>query len=143
MKLTYTSLVKDGRLQKNVSERIANDLRQYEDKYVIIEIERRRSKRSDLQNAYYFGCVVEEQMACFKERWGEIYSKNQVHDWNKANIFCTEHIDSATGEIFKIPGSSASKNKMEFEERMEQIRQFFWNRFEWQIPLPNQQLTIT
>lgn len=142
IKETFISLVKDFKLQSNVRTQIADSIKKYEGKYIVLTIEKRKSKRSDLQNAYYFGCVVEEQRACFKERWGEIHSKTAVHDWNKANIFCTEHIDESTGEVFKIPGSSAAKNKTEFNERMEMIRQYFWDKFEWQIPLPEQQLTI-
>lgn len=140
MKYEYLSNVKEGKLQKNVSQTIAIDIKQFEGKRVRINIEQLRSVRSEQQNRYYWGVVIQYQLDCFKERWGEMYTKEQVHDWNKANIFCTEKVDESTGEIFKIPGTSVVRGKLVFEERMEQIRQFFQEKFDWIIPMPNEQI---
>lgn len=139
-KFEYFSNVKDGKLQKNVSQTLAINLKQFEGKRVRIRLEQLKSTRSDQQNRYYWGVVVQYELDCFKERWGEIYTKEQVHDWNKANIFCTEVVEVSTGEIYKIPGTSVVRGKLVFEERMEQIRQFFKDKFEWEIPLPNEQI---
>lgn len=142
MQQEYFSNVTDGRLQKNVSGSIAKDLKRYEGKRVKITIEKARVKRSNQQNRFYHGYFLQSQIDCFKERWGEIYTKEQIHDWNKANIWCEEKVDEETGEIFKIPGSSTSQSKMSFEDKLEMCRQFFINKFDWNLPYPNSDLLL-
>lgn len=96
--------------------------------------------RSNAQNGFYFGCFIYEQIECFKERWGEILDREQVHDWNKANVWCEEKVIG--DEIIKIPGSSTSKTTAEWEERLEKCRQYFLLNFDWTLPLPNEQKAI-
>ena len=138
----YISNVKDDNLQMNVRKQIAKDLKEHNGKKVLITIKRVGAQRSDRQNRYYWGCVVLSQIDCFKERWGEIWDKDEVHDWNKCNVFSSDFVDEDTGEIIKRPGSSRTKTKTEFEERMEKLRQFFELNFDWRIQLPNEQLDI-
>jgi hypothetical protein len=142
VKEQFISVIEDGKIRRMVAQGLADYIKGCGFKKVVIEVSQYRAKRSNEQNKYYWYIVVQYQRGCFKERWGEVYTKEQVHDWNKANIFCKELIDEDTGEVYKIPGSSAAQNKMEFEERMELIRQFFWTKFEWKIPMPNEQIEI-
>lgn len=96
--------------------------------------------RTNLQNSFYFGVFIFEQIDCFKERWGEILSPSQVHDWNKSNVWCKEVV--VGDEIIRIPDSSANKTTVEWEERLEQCRQFFMINFDWPLPFPNSQTEI-
>lgn len=137
----FSNVVLDN-LQLNVRQQIANDLKLHNGKKLHIVIKRVSGTRSDRQNRYYWGCVIQSQIDCFQERWGEIWDKDEVHDWNKNNVWGNEFFDKKTGEIFKKPGSSKTKSKIEFEERMEKLRQFFELNFEWRIALPNEQLEI-
>lgn len=57
IKLTYFSDVKEGKLQRTVSQRIASDLKQFEGKRIEVNIEKKRSKRSVQQNRYYWVLV--------------------------------------------------------------------------------------
>lgn len=129
-----------GALQKNVSQSVKDELKKHIGKRLRIIIERVGVTRSDRQNRYYWGVVVVYQIDCFAERYGEIWSKDEVHDYNKSNIWHSESIDQETGEMIKRPGSSKSKTKAEFEERLEKLRQYFFINFEWVIPLPNEQI---
>lgn len=129
-----------ARLQKNVTQALAEVLHSFIGQRVWIRIEKVKNTRSHRQNRYYWGCVVQEQMDCFKERWGEIWTKDEVHDWNKSNIWHTELVNEETGELINKPGSSKTKTVGEFEERMEKLRQKFELDFEWRIPLPNENL---
>lgn len=140
--MEYFSEVKNFKLQKNVSELIAKELKQYEGKRVRIKIERSYNKRSDRQNKFYHGVFILSQKDCFKERWGEIYLPAQIHNWNTNNIWCNEKVNEITGEILKMPDSSTKPSKFEFEERLEMCRQFFRKQFEWELPYPNEQLSI-
>ena len=139
----YSSVSNEGKLQNNVMKLIAEGLQTFIGKRVHVSIKRVRNTRSDRQNAYYWACVIPHQQDCFLERWGEVWDKNEVHDWNKSNIWCDELINESTGEIIKKPSSSKTKTTTEFEERIEKLRQLFEKDFEWRIPLPNEQLDIT
>ena len=139
MKHEFFSDVKEGKLQQNVRKLIADLLPSFNDKRVRVTIERLTSKRSLQENRYYFGCVVPEEAQCFKEMWGEIYNKERVHLFNHNMFFYDEMLNEKTGEIIKIPRSSASYKVSEFELKMEEIRQYFELNFDWKISLPNEQ----
>lgn len=138
----FITAIHDNKIQCNVSELISDCFKKFNGSRVVITIKKLRGKRSDRQNRFYHRYYIQSQIDCFQERWGEIYTKEQVHTWNLNNIWCEEKVDQETGEIFKIPGSSKTKNKMEFEERLEMGRQFFYNKFGWQLPYPNQEPEI-
>lgn len=142
MKLQFLTDIKDSRMQKNIRELIAAQIGRFNGKRVSITIEKLKKTRSNPQNKYYWGVVVLCQQECFLERWGEIWDKDEVHDWNKNNIWHTEIIDNDTGEVIKKPGSSKAKTTVEFEERLEKLRQKFEIDFEWRIPLPNEQIEM-
>ena len=65
--------VKDGR--PNNAKKLNEAFRAFEGKDVIVTIEKRKSKRSEQQNKYYWACVIEDERACIKEQWGELWSK--------------------------------------------------------------------
>lgn len=128
----------DGKLEKIFGSRgFYQDLKLFAGKSVWIEISRFTKTRSEQQNKFYFGNYVESQIECFKEFWGENYTKEQVHDWNKANIFCEEKL--VGDEVIKVPRSSTESSTIEWEEALERGRQFFLSTFDWQLPYPLQQ----
>ena len=138
----YFSNVVSDNLQMNVRKQIANDLKLHNGKKVQIIIKRVSGTRSDRENRYYWGCVIMAQIDCFLERLGEVWDKDEVHDWNKSNVWHSLTFNKATGEMIKKPGSSKTKTKMEFEERLTKLRQDFERDWDWIIALPNEQLTI-
>lgn len=95
-------------------------------------------KRSVAQNAYYYGVVIAEQIKAHKERHGLILSKQQMHEFNKANFFCVIVFNSANGETMNIPTSTTLYSTREFGERLEAIRQYYQENMGWHIPEPNE-----
>lgn len=71
-------------------------------------------ERSNKQNGFYWSNFIESQIECFKEMWGETYDKSQVHDWNKANIWCDEVVKGDM--VFKIPQAILPKIVICFEQ---------------------------
>lgn len=140
--LIVFSDVKDDQLIPSVRQKIAAYIKEHNGKRLEIRLSVVGAKRSNRQNRYYWGVVIAYQMDCFAERWGEIWDKDQVHDWNKNNIWHSEIIEEETGEIIKKPGSSKAADKAEFEFRMEKLRQKFETDFNWRIPLPNEQIDL-
>jgi hypothetical protein len=107
-----------------------------------ISITKHRKSRTSRQNAFYFGNFLQSQIDCIKEYWGETYTKEQIHEWNKTKFWGQEHLIEATGEIIYMPGSSTTNNTVEWEERLENCRQWFRQTFSWELPYPNQQSEI-
>jgi hypothetical protein len=107
---------------------------------VTVEVKSRRKPRSLNQNDFYWGYFLQEEIDCFKEFWGEVYDKSQVHDWNKANFF--GEIVVVNNTPIRKPGSSADQSTIDFEEKLEYIRQWFRINFDWEICYPNEQKDI-
>jgi len=129
--------VKDGR--PNNAKKLNEAFRAFEGKDVIVTIEKIKSKRSEQQNKYYWACVIEDERACIKEQWGELWSKDDMHSFNKVYFFGDEKVIEATGEIVKVPKSSIT-TKSDFSEAIEKIKQFFLLQFNYRIREPNEEL---
>lgn len=137
--LIYTASVVNGALKIVNRKGFDEDMKVFEGQRLIIRIKKYRKSRSNKQNRFYWGNFMQEQIECFKERWGETYRKEQVHDWNKANFWAEDHTDEETGEIIKKPASSTDYSTTEWEEKMEIIRQWFRQVMDWELPFPEQQ----
>lgn len=108
----------------------------------LVTIERYFPQRTSSQNRFYFGNFIPAQIECFEENWGETYSKEQMHDFNKLYFFGTEKAIEETGEIIKIPESSTKQTTVSWEVKLEKARQWFRQSFNWELPMPNEQLEI-
>ena len=129
--------VKDGK--PNNGKKLNEAFRAFEGKDVIVTIEKRKSKRSEQSNKYYFGCVIMDEIACIKENWGEIWSKDDMHAFNKIYFFGEEKVIEATGEIIKVPKPSVT-TQSDFSEAIEKIKQFFLLQFNYRIREANEEL---
>jgi hypothetical protein len=95
--------------------------------------------RTEDQNKFYWKVFVAEQIECFKEYWGEVYTKAEMHEWNKSHFWGEEKVIEATNEVIRTPGSSRKQNTVQWEDKLEYIRQWFRQRFDWEISYPDQQ----
>jgi hypothetical protein len=137
-RVIHADVFQDGNIPGNVSLLINNAIKSFAGHVIDVVIDIRKSKPSERQDGYYFGCVIKAEQDAFKERFGEILSKASVHEFNKANFFVKEILNQSSGEVVKIPQSHLSYNKSEFEEKLEQIRQYFLINLDWRISLPNE-----
>lgn len=140
--LRFVGTVEKGVLKISNRKQFDADLAGFEGSRVIISLKKYTRSRTNLQNAFYWGNFMQEQIECFKERWGETYRKEQVHDWNKSNFWAEDHIDEESGEVIKKPASSTNYSTIEWEEKMEIIRQWFRQVMEWELPFPEKQSEI-
>lgn len=109
---------------------------------VTVEIKSRRKPRSLSQNDFYWGYFLQYEIDCFKEYWGETYDKKTMHEWNKQQFFGEEKVIEKTGEVIRVPGSSANQSTITFEEKLDAAREWFFLNFEWVIPYPNETLEL-
>lgn len=140
--LTYTGEVKDGVLKIVRRARFDAEIKELEGKGLIIKISRFYKKRTLRENAFYHGYFLQYEIDCFYEFWGERYDKQQVHEFNKVNFFGDTKVIEKTGEIIRVPGSSAQLSTVDFETKLEDIRQWFRQNFEFEIPYPNDNLEL-
>ena len=140
--LRYAGRVDQGQLKLVDRVGFARDLQSFEGQAVVITLKKYVKQRSDKQNRFYFSNFIQSQIDCFVEMWGERYDKAQIHELNKAQFWAIEHIDEETGEIIKIPCSSTNYSTVEWEEKLEIIRQFFRDKFSWELPVPNEQTDL-
>ncbi len=140
-RIQINSSVKDGVLATN-RKYISDVVKSFEGANIIITIEKRKKKRSNNQNAFYFGIVIPIMMDAFKDAWGEYYSATEVHEALKAKYCYKEQINESTGEILQIPSSTTNLSTIEWEEYIDKIRAFAFEWFNVSVPMPNEQITI-
>lgn len=147
-KISVQTEVKDAKFIEN-RESIINAIAVYEGKKVTITIERYYKKRSNKQNRYYWGVIIEHWRNILRTEWGEIYQDNEVHEFLKSNLNFKEVVDFETGEVatnpltnevLRKPKSTTENSTFNQEEYHEVCRQLAWTMFEYVIPLPNEDL---
>jgi len=135
LKLTYYSLVREGKLQKNISLQIKNELNHFEGKRVEITIQKLSAKRSDRQNRLWW-----LYMGILSKELG--FTKEEIHDICKFKFLKREKVDEKSGEIFEYLGSTTQLNKMEFADMVSELIRWVSETFDIVLPLPNEQMEI-
>jgi hypothetical protein len=135
MTLTYYSDVKNGRLQKNVSEIIAKELRQFEGKRIELSIKKLKSKRSGQQNKLWwvYVTIIASELG---------YDKNEMHEILKFKFLKKEKVNEKTGEILEYIGSTTKLNKSDFADMISDLIRWAAETFDIVLPAPNEQLEI-
>jgi hypothetical protein len=140
-KISIISEVNNGNLKRNRVE-ITNAFKSFEGKTIKLTIEKVENKRSNNQNAYYWGVIIPIIKNCIKEHWGEIWSAEIAHEFCKMQFNFIEKINEETGEIIRIPKSTTENTTTTQEELHIEIRNFVLEWFNTVIPLPNENLTL-
>jgi len=136
MKLEYYSNVsEDGKLQKNVSQKIANELKYFANKRVEITIQKLKSTRSLQQNRLWwlYVTIIAKDVG---------YTKEEMHEILKFKFLKREKVDEKTGEIFEYIGSTTKLNKSEFSDLISDLIQWAAQNFNLVLPLPNEQTEL-
>lgn len=141
--LITTATIKDGKLTVNERNLFLSRIKKISSKIgmdnplpVVLTISKDIDQRTISQNKYYWGVVVPNQIDCFAEYIGNMYTKNEVHEFNKATFFSIEYL--VCNEVVRMPSGSSLYDKEEFFKRIEKLRQYFIEKFDWYIPLPNE-----
>ena len=95
-----------------------------------------------MQNAYYWGVIIQLIKLAFKEQNGDIYTNLEVHEMLKIQLHFKELVNKETGEIIKIGTTTTTDSTVQFEEYEEDCRRWASEWLNIQIPLPNEQIEI-
>ena len=144
--ITYGTVSDDGlkifEREKFTSE--IKKLRRAKDKTtnVKITIERNHKTRGLQQNRYYWGVVIDIIAGLLTEAHGEDVTSEEAHELMKSKFNFVEIANESTGEVINLPLSTAKLSTMDFEIFIEKCRNFAYEFFGVQIPLPNEQSNL-
>lgn len=94
------------------------------------------------QNSYYWGVIVQEYRNGAWEMQQRYIGSDQAHDELKINCNFSEIINESTGEVMRLPGSTAQLTTMQFEDYLTRCRAFILDWFNIDCPLPGVQTEI-
>jgi hypothetical protein len=129
-----------GKLSLYQSDVLHRWIRNHKDTTVVLSINERRKRRSNLQNAYYFGvlvAMVQEAMNSF----GNDYTSEEVHEFLKKE-FNYEEKEIGEGYYIKVPRSTTRLTTVEFSDYKEKIQQFASSVLGIYIPDPGEAVEI-
>jgi hypothetical protein len=162
MKSTFFSTVKDGKLQKNTTQNILQELAHLEGKRVVVTIEKQRSSRSLQQNSLYWVYIdiLSQELGHSKDEMHELVKykflklKRFISVVNgKSVILALEdgiYVDVSTGEIHDIEkvepydkiGSTTTLTKSEFIDFVDNLITWAKDFLGITLPSPEEQQTI-
>jgi hypothetical protein len=121
-KITHTGYIKKGCLFLNSKGRFKGELKDFPDCDVELII-KKRGKRSNPQNSYYWSVIVHEIKVALKEM-GTRMDNEQVHEFLKFH-FNKQYIHNEHGEVItEYGGSTTGMNKEEFSEYINSIMEW-------------------
>lgn len=141
-KILTFGTIKNGILKISHRNEFLKSISSMPDCRVKIEVSKLYKKRSNPQNAYYWGVIVEIWRQIILAEWGEHWSTQEVHEFLKYNFNAEDKVNESTGEILKV-GKSTTKNTTTEQEEYHLIcREKAFEMFNTTIPEPNEQLEI-
>lgn len=142
MKLEFFGHVIDGILKIHYRKVFDELLSNFNGKDVEITIQRKRKKRSNNQNKYYWGVIIPCVQQGLFDTQGEWLNSDAVHEFLKQNFNYKEIVNENNGEVIKLGLTTTDKTTVEFEEYQDKCRQFADEFLNIIVPLPNQQSEI-
>lgn len=137
----YGNIDEKGALSIHNRQRLLEWARQYPGKNIVIKFERKGSKRSNPQNAYYWGVVIREITIRLRDLGHQWLTDEDVHDMMKLK-FNHEQIVSEEGEVLELPKSTTTLTKTQFAEYIDNIRMWASGFLSIDIPDPNSDLKM-
>jgi hypothetical protein len=131
----------NGSLSITNERRLSEDLKQFKDCEVVVII-KKRGRRSTQSNRYYFGVIIAEIRAEFRNRGIEA-TQEEMHEALKLKFNPIKTLDENTGELLlEIGGRTSEFNQDEMSEYIEKIMQWSAESLGIYIPPPNTQVDM-
>ena len=141
MNYEIISEVKNGSLIRNVNL-IKDAIATFENKQVVIKIEKFKKKRSTQQNRFYYGVIIPIVQNCLKEA-GHVMTNESTHDLIKLKFLKeTLFVNETTGEIIERIKSTTELSTSQFMDLLAEINNFTFEYFGVILPSPNDDLTL-
>lgn len=141
-KVTTYGNVENGKLKASKWDVFKQNILAFGECRIRITAEKLYSKRSNQQNRYYWGVVVNEFVDGMSEMWGEKITAETAHEMMKLHCNGKDVVNPETGEIMTIPQSTQELDTYDFEQYQERCRKLIFDYFGRTVPLPNEQSTM-
>lgn len=142
LRLTYFGKVRPDGVKiyrsKEMREMIALN---FMGKDIQLTVERKRKRRSQEQNQYYWGVVVPVVMAGLQDA-GYRVTKEATHELLKSMFFKQELVNEKTGEILQTVGSTSSMTTVQMMEYFAEITEWGAEYLGVQIPVSGEQIEL-
>ena len=118
---------------KQDKQSLINYLKELENDY-IVGVKKQRNNRSNMQNSYYWKCIVQglaEELGYFPDEMHEILKVKFASEWQSIEIH-----DKTIG--LQVVKSSARMNTKEFEIYADQIRIWALTELGIRLMMPNE-----
>ncbi len=136
-KIEFTTRIKNGKWVNNTKELFCFN-QAWENCEITVTLHKKTNKRSNNQNAYYFGCIIPIFQKAILNEWDEFWSKNDCHEFLLANFNYDELVDDNTGEILRKVRRSKQNNTVQAEAFYKKCRDFLYEYFNVIAPMPNE-----
>ena len=136
----YGSITENHTLEIHNRKKLLQELSECSPCEVLITI-KKRGKRSNAQNSYYHGVIIETLRHRLIEL-GHRVDHETVHEWVKSEFNSLPLADADGVMIAKIPQSTTDLNKSEFSDLIERIRAFAAEHLGIDIPDADKSLSM-
>lgn len=140
-KFELITSVQNGVFKRNRTT-ILQAIKSFENSDVILTLEKPKKKRSNRQNAFYWGCLIPLMQQGAKDMWGEVWSVDKSHKHLSGKFVFHESINEKTGEVTQTPKSSTELTTTEWEVYTTEIRIYLLQDFDINAPEPNEIQTL-
>lgn len=141
MNYEIISEVKNGSLTRN-RNLIKDAIATFENKQIVIKIEKFKKKRSTQQNRFYYGVIIPIVQNCLKEA-GHVMTNESTHDLIKLKFLKeTLFVNENTGEVIERIKSTTELSTSQFMDLLAEINNFTFDYFGVLLPSPNEDLTL-
>ena len=143
MKYEIRSNVLNGNLKRN-RNLILNALESFEGQEVILTIQKARKSRSNPQNNFYWGVVLQLVQQGLKDATGEFRSVENIHYNILLKMFAPENeiVNIETGECITEKITSSEMTTTQFAEYIMEIQKWSAEFLGINIPNPNEEITL-
>jgi hypothetical protein len=143
MKYEIRSNVLNGNLKRN-RNLILNALETFEGQEVILTIQKARKSRTNPQNRFYWGVVLQLVQSGLKDATGEFRSVENIHYNILLKMFAPENeiVNIETGECITEKITSSEMTTTQFAEYIMEIQKWSAEFLGINIPNPNEEITL-
>lgn len=120
-----------GEIPKLANEAIRRELLSLSGKRITISIDKYKKKRSNEQNAYYFGVIIK----MISDHTG--YTIEEVHELLKESFLGTKEVKIGD-KTTKVPNSTTKLTTSDFMAYIESIQQWSSENLNLYLPSPNE-----
>lgn len=135
--IVINTRIEGGKFKRN-NRLLKHAIQEFEGKEIEIIFKRKYKQRSDNQNRAYWGLYLPFFKELFLDSWGEIKSKEEIHEILKFTCNYEEKINPVTGEIIRIAKSTTELTTSGWMEYELQLKQFALDYFNAVLPEPGQ-----